>query len=242
MVLGLLATVGVAAAISTIALSTSSRQAPFDEKRIRQQVQALVAGIPQHARTLGRPHAPVTLQIYIDLKDPDSREWFLTKLPSIIDRQVRTGTLKLEYHAYKTNTFRPEVFVREQTAALAAGAQYKLWNYILTFYHEQKSEFEAYVTNTYLTNIAKQIPDLNLTQWQADRHDGRREEQTTSEDQTARTLNLHVTPSFRIGPTHHPLHNYSGTTITKYGHQNPIALPTNTDMTNAINEILRTSH
>jgi hypothetical protein len=58
-----------------------------------------------------------------------------------------------------------------------------------------------------------------------------------SEDQTARTLALHVTPSFRIGKTGHPMHNFAGHTIIKYGGQHPIALPTTQDIANAIHEL-----
>ncbi len=176
------------------------------------------------------------LQVFLDLKDPDSRFWFLHHLSAIIHDQVRTGALKLEYRAYKTNTFRPQTFVKEQTAALAAGAQNKLWNYIDTFYHEQGSEFIGYVTEPYLESIARQIPGLNLARWRSDRHTGRREEQTTGEDRTARALGLHVTPSFRIGKTGGAMHSFSGHAVIKYGEQHPIALPTTWDIGKAIRE------
>jgi protein-disulfide isomerase len=209
------------------------------EHRIDREVTKLLTGIPQHQSTLGRPTAPVTLQVFIDLKDPDSRSWFLTDLPAIIHDYVRTGTLKLEYRAYKTNTHSPQEFVKDQTAALAAGAQNKLWNFIYTFFHEQGSEFVTYATENYIHNIARQVPGLSLAQWQTDRHTGRREEQTTAEDQTARTLRLHVTPSFRIGLTGGPLHNYAGHSVIKYGEQHPIALPEASDIAQAINELDR---
>ncbi len=229
-----------AAILATLALltHTTSTQALANTQQIEHEVNTLLAGIPQHQSTLGSPTAPVTLQVYIDLKDPDSRSWFLKDLPAIIHDQARTGTLKLEYHAYKTNTYSPQEFVRDQTAALAAGAQNKLWNYIYTFYHEQRSEFAPYATETYLDNIAQQVPGLNLTQWHTDRHANRREEQTTAEDKSARTLDLHVTPSFRIGRAGDPLHNYAGHSVIKYGEQHPIALPEASDIANAIKELI----
>jgi hypothetical protein len=209
----------------------------LSERRADHEVSALLAGIPQHASTLGKRTAPVTLEVFIDLKDPDSRSWFLTDLPAIIHDYVRTGALKLEYHAYKTNTYYPAEFVRQQTAALAAGAQNKLWNFVYTFYHEQGSEFATYATENYLNNIARQIPGLNLPRWHTDRHTGRREEQTTSEDHTATTLGLHVTPSFRIGKTGDTMHNYAGHSVIKHGEQYPIALPEAQDIDKAIAEV-----
>ena len=209
------------------------------ERKIDHDVTQLLAGIAQDQTTLGNPTAPVTLQVFIDLKDPDSRDWFLKDLPAIINDQVRTGVLKLEYHAYKTNTHSPQEFVKDQTAALAAGAQNKLWNFIYTFFHEQGSEFAAYTTERYVDDIARQVPGLNLAVWHTDRHTERREEQTTQEDQTARALSLHVTPSFRIGLTGGPLHNYAGHEVIKYGEQHPIALPEATDIAKTVKELDR---
>jgi hypothetical protein len=226
-----------AVAAATLLLIAHTNSQATAEDRIDREVGTLLIGIPQQGRTLGSPTAPATLEVFLDLKDPDSRSWFLTKLPAIIHDHVRTGALKLEYRAYKTNTFSPQEFVKAQTAALAAGAQNKLWNYIYTLYHEQGSEFTPYATEAFLTNIARQIPNLNLAQWHADRHTGRREEQTTAEDQTARTLGLHVTPSFRIGRTRGTMHNFSGHAITKYREQHPIALPTTQDLDNTIQKL-----
>lgn len=233
---GSAAFVAAAILVALLLISHTNSQAAA-EHRSDHEINTLLAGIPQQERTLGSPTAPVTLQVFLDLKDPDSRNWFLTKLPAIIHSYVRTGVLKLEYRAYKTNTFKPQTFVKEQTAALAAGAQDKLWSYIETFYHEQGNEFRGYVTDAYLQNIARQVPGLNPAQWHTDRHTGRREEQTTAEDQTARTLGLHVTPSFRIGRTGSRMHNFVGHAIIKYGSQHPIALPDTNDISNAIREL-----
>jgi Thioredoxin len=239
---GTLAIVLTAAIVTAVLSLTGTSSQAAMEARIDRHVTQLFAGISQHETTLGDAAAPVTMEIFLDLKDPDSRSWFLTDLPAIINAGVRPGTLKLEYHAYKTNTYSPQEFVREQTAALAAGAQNKLWNYIYTFYAQPRrakeaSEFEAYATNNFLEAVARQVPDLNIPHWQTDRHTGRREEQTTQEDQTARALDLHVTPSFRIGRTGAPLHNYTGHLILKYGEQHPIALPEASDIDKAIREL-----
>jgi hypothetical protein len=235
-VAGVLAALVVATIFAARILNHSSARA-VPESKIDHDVSTLLEGVPQTQSRLGARDAPVTLQVFLDLKDPDSREWFLKDLPKIIRTYVRPGKLRLEYRAYKTNTFYPGEFVRDQTAALAAGAQNRLWNYIYTFYAEQGSEFARYATEPYLNHIATQIPGLNHTEWQTDRHDGRREEQTTAEDQATRALHLHVTPSFRSGETGGPVHNYSGHALIKYGEQHPIALPQASDIGQAIKEL-----
>ncbi len=233
----MLAAVVAGGALAGTLLTSGPSSSAAARKLIGKEVKGLLAGIPQHARTLGSPTAPVTMQIFLDLKDPDCRFWLLVNLPPIVNHFVRPGVLKLEYRAYKTNTFQPQVFVKEQTAALAAGAQDKLWNFIETFLAEQGSEFRNYVTEAYLDGLARQVPGLNLTRWQADRHAGRREEQTTAEDQGARNLGLHVTPSFRIGKSGGPFRDYSGHAVVKYGEQHPIALPTVKDLGPVIKEL-----
>lgn len=110
--------------------------------------------------------------------------------------------------------------MNQQTAALAAGAQDRLWNFIETFFYEQGKELTRYVTDSYLEGIARQTPGLNLTRWHTDRHTGRREEQTTTEDQSARTIGLHVTPAFRIGKTGGHMSIFTSRTMIQYPEQN----------------------
>jgi hypothetical protein len=227
------------AASSILVLRSNAGSRAAADSRAGYEVSALLDGIPQRGSTLGELTAPFTLQIFLDLKDPDSRSWFLADLPAIVRGQVRTGILKLEYRAYKTNTYSPQEFVAGQTAALAAGAQNKLWNFICTFFHEQGSEFRRYATDNFLDDIARQVPGLSLARWHSARHSGRREEQSAGEDHAAQALGLHVTPSFRIGKTGGKLRNLSGHAIRKYGEQQPIALPDTHDIASAIRRLER---
>jgi protein-disulfide isomerase len=235
---GALAATTILAALAL--LSHTGSQAVY-ETRTDHEVGVLLAGIPQEGSTLGRRTAPVTLEIFADLKDPDCRYWFAKYLPAILHDDVRTGVLKIEYHSFKTNTYYPAEFVKEQTTALAAGAQNKLWNFIDIFYHEQGTEFASYVTEGYLSNIARQVPGLNSTQLRIARSTGRREEQTTTEDQAARVLGLHVTPSFRIGRTAGKMKDFSGRTVIKFKTQHPIALIDAHDLARAIKELAPSS-
>ena len=111
---------------------------------------------------LGNPNAPVTLQYFGDLECPICKEFTLGALPTIIQKWVRTGKLKIEYRSLETATREPEVFKTQQVAALAAGKQNKMWNFIETFYHEQGEEDCGYVNESYLQGIAQQVPGLNL--------------------------------------------------------------------------------
>src|SRR5438132_4702968 len=60
------------------------------------EVSSLLAGIRQQGSTLGDPKAPVTLEYFADLQCPFCRRFTLLVLPSLIQRYVRSGELKIE--------------------------------------------------------------------------------------------------------------------------------------------------
>ena len=163
---------------------------------------ALFAGIPQRGTVLGQPNAPVTLQVYVDLEDHGNGvQWFDELLPPIIEKFVRTDVVRLEFHSLKTDTLNRVPFIMQQTAALAAGAQNRLWNYAYTFINEQGTEFTNYVNEAFVTGIAEQTPGLPLAEWEKSRT-AEREYSVQYDSYIARhRLGLYVTPAFRIGLT-----------------------------------------
>jgi protein-disulfide isomerase len=164
-------------------------------------VTSTVGGIPQTGNVLGNPKAPVTFVYFGDLECPICKEFTLGALPSIIQKQVRTGKLKIEYRSLETATREPEVFKTQQVAALAAGKQNKMWNFVETFYHEQGEEDTGYVTESYLQSLAQQVPGLNLAKWTADRSEPALANQVAADEQAANSLGFNGTPSFQLGKT-----------------------------------------
>jgi protein-disulfide isomerase len=165
------------------------------------QVDSLIGGVPQHGNVLGNPNAPVTIQYFGDLECPICREFTLGAFPSIIQKWVRSGKVKVEYRSLETATREPEVFKTQQVAALAAGKQNKMWDFVELFYHEQGEEDSGYVTESYLQNLAQQVPGLSLTQWSADRGDTALDNKVEEDAQAANNAGFTGTPSFLIGKT-----------------------------------------
>jgi protein-disulfide isomerase len=165
------------------------------------EINSLIGGIPQNANTLGNPSAPVTLQYFGDLECPVCRQFTEGALKPLIETDVRTGKLKIEYRSLQTATPEPETFKTQQVAALAAGKQQKAWYYIELFYHQQGEEKSGYVTESFLQGIAQQVPGLNLTKWASDRSNAELASEVTSDGQTANSLGFTGTPSFTIGKT-----------------------------------------
>jgi protein-disulfide isomerase len=177
-------------------------------------VTSLVGGIPQGGDVLGSPTAPVTLQYFGDLECPICKDFTLGALPSIIQKWVRSGKLKIEYRSLETATREPEVFKTQQVAALAAGKQNKLWYFIELFYHEQGEENSGYVTESYLQSLARQVPGLNISQWTADRNEAALSSQVAADAQAASNAGFNGTPSFLIGKSGRALTKFDYSSLT----------------------------
>jgi protein-disulfide isomerase len=164
-------------------------------------VNGIIGGIPQSGDVLGSPTAPVTLQYFGDLECPICKDFTLGALPSVIQKWVRTGKLRIEYRSLETATHEQETFKTQQVAALAAGKQGKAWYFIELFYHEQGEENSGYVTESYLQSLAQQVPGLSISQWTAERSDPTLASQVASDAQAANNAGFNGTPSFLIGKT-----------------------------------------
>jgi protein-disulfide isomerase len=162
-------------------------------------VSSLLAGIQQHGNTLGDPRAPVTVQFFGDLQCPACRRFTLSVLPSLIESYVRTGKLKIEYRSLESATLTPRAFGAQQVAALAAGRQNKMWNFIELFYQEQGLEHSGYVTERYLQALAQQVSGLDLIEWTAARSDRELGRTLTTDARAARSAGINETPAFRLG-------------------------------------------
>ena len=182
--------------------------------KVTKEVSELLGGIPQSGNALGKSTAPVTLQYFGDLECPICRDFTLGALPFLIDRWVRGGDLRIEYRSLETATREPETFHKQQVAAYAAGAQGKGWNFIETFYHEQGEEDSGYVTESYLDEIAKQVPGLNIAEWRQARSDKKFGNEVEEDQQAANNEGFTGTPSFLLGRSGGQLKKYEYTSLS----------------------------
>ncbi len=164
-------------------------------------------GIPQNGTVLGKASAPVTIQYFGDLECPICADF--TKgldnsgLPQLISGPVKSGQVKLDYKSFETasSAVNSDRFLPQQVAAYAAGKQNQFWDYTELFYREQGSEDARYVTESYLTGLAKQLPNLKLSKWQADRKDAALTSQVNADEKLASSDGLSGTPTLvAIGP------------------------------------------
>jgi protein-disulfide isomerase len=115
-----------------------------------------------------------------------------------VSKDVRSGKVKVVYDAFCTATCSgpdPNEFPVQQAAALAAGKQNKFWQFVELFYREQGDETTAYVTESYLDGLARQVSGLNFAAWKSARNDPNLTAQVTSQQNTARQLGVSGTPT-----------------------------------------------
>jgi protein-disulfide isomerase len=120
---------------------------------------SLFKGIPQRGNELGKPSAPVTMVEYIDLQCPVCRAFETEVMPSIVDRYVRTGKLKVEA--------RPIAFIgpdsqRGQRATIAAGRQNRLFDFAQLLYANQGPENGGWLSDEMVASAAKSIPGVKV--------------------------------------------------------------------------------
>lgn len=173
----------------------------INQKQVKEEVTELLADIPQKGATLGSPGAPITLWIYADLECPTVKLFVESYLPSIIDTWVRNGDVKLEYRSLETDTSKERTFFEQEIAALAAGRQDRMWNFLLTFVHEQQLANTGYVTEEFLAGIASQVPGLKRAQWRQDRDDALLSRRVALGVHSAHQKGFSYTPSFLLGIT-----------------------------------------
>ena len=191
-----IAIVAVLVAVSSGGSSPTGLQKGKSSTQTVAAVQKLLTGIPQNGATLGNASAPVTMTYYGDLECPICRDFTLTGgFPSLVANEVRSGKVKVVYKAFETATQDPNVFKTQQIAALAAGQQQHFWDFAELFYREQGAEGTGYVTATYLSGLAKQIPGFNLTKWQSDRSSATLATQVATDEQTGTKIGVSGTPT-----------------------------------------------
>lgn len=168
---------------------------------MRAGVEALFAGIPQQSAALGNSTAPVTLQFFGDLECPEARQVMLGVMPLLIRKWVRGGELRIVYRPRKAETIWPDIYAKEEVAALAAGGQGKAWQYLDVFYHRQGPEFTRYAISHFRQAIAEKVPGLDLAKWRAAQRKPSLGREVKRDAQLASARGIRQTPAFLIGPT-----------------------------------------
>jgi protein-disulfide isomerase len=131
------------------------------------QVNSELQGIDQSGQTLGDASAPVTVTEFGDPQCPVCKAFAEQIAPDLISSEVKTGDVKYVYQPYLIIGPDSKPAMK---AILAAGEQDRFWNYLQLFYANQGEENSGYVTDDFLTNIAKAADVSDLDAWNESRN------------------------------------------------------------------------
>lgn len=163
-----------AVALAAIAITAAVAVAGCGGKPADPQAAAVAArfkGIPQHGVSLGNPTAPVALAEFADLKCPYCKKFSDNILPTLVNRYIRTGKLRIEFRNVAILD-RLTPLPESTNAAKMAGAmtlQSKLWNFADLFYMNQRDETKPYVTDDFLRALAERVPGTDVNKAMIDR-------------------------------------------------------------------------
>jgi protein-disulfide isomerase len=193
----LAAAAGVAAVAVVIAVAVSSAGGPDTSSRQTTggaQAAALFDGIPERNGVLGRSGAPLTVTEFVDLQCPVCAAASKQTLPTIVDKYVRTGKVKLDA---RTLHFIGPDSERAARVAAAAERQGRLWPFLEVFYANQGQENSGYVTDAFLRRVAAAAGvDAGKALAQADSPFAQR--QLDRADAEAQRLGVDSTPTFVV--------------------------------------------
>jgi protein-disulfide isomerase len=162
------------------------------------EVEAELKGIPQDGQTLGDASAAVTITEFGDPQCPVCRAFAEQVAPQLITDEVKTGNAKYVYE--------PFIIIGPDSkpamkATLAAGEQGRFWNYLQLFYANQGEENSGYVTDDFLTNIARAAGIDDIDAWNQSRNDSKWDEVLAKGTSDAESFGFNGTPSILVeGP------------------------------------------
>lgn len=171
-------------------------------------VQALIEGLPQDGDTIGEADAPATILEFADLQCPFCADFATGEIPTLLEGPVSAGDAKIQFRNWVILGPDSEAAA---AAALAAGEQDRMWNFIEAFYADQGAENSGYVTDDFLLQIAETagIPDIEA--WEASRDPASWTAELKAINGEATGLGFNGTPSFAVdaGQGPEPLPNAS---------------------------------
>jgi protein-disulfide isomerase len=169
-----------------------------------------LAGIPQKGNELGRASAPATMVVFADMQCPFCAEFENGAMPSLVQRYVRPGKLKI--------VFQPIVIIGNDSvlgarAVASAAQQNKLFEYAGILYRNQGKENSGYLDNAYVKKIGGATPGLDVTKLTADLKSAPVNKLLNDAQSLATSGKVSSTPSFFVSKTGQPLQQLQVTSL-----------------------------
>lgn len=190
----------VAALLVGIAISVSHSGSGPSASRLAKdshETGTLLDGIPQQGLSLGDPKAPLTLIEFADLQCPFCRQYTTKVFPTLVQRYVRAGKLRMEFRGLRF--IGPDSIIAARAAGAAAG-QNRLWQFVDLFYKNQQDENSGYVRPKFIRQIGS-AAGLDVVKFEHDSTSAGVQKLITAATSQASSFGINSTPSFMLGRT-----------------------------------------
>jgi protein-disulfide isomerase len=162
------------------------------------EANALFKGIPQKGLVLGKPSAPVEMEMFIDAQCPICRDYEVNSLPTIVQKYIRTGKVQLH--------LQPWAFIGPQSktgrlAIIAASFQNKGYEYAKVLYDNQGQEDSGWLTDSAMGQIAASVNGLKVQDVLKQKNDSAASTIASKVDELAKKAHVQGTPTVLVGPT-----------------------------------------
>lgn len=153
-------------------------------------------GIPQTGNVLGKASAPATMIEYIDLQCPVCRAFETDTMPTIVQRYVRSGKLKV--------IARPIAIIgpdseRGVRGMIAAGKQNRAFNFAQNLYFNQGPENGGWLDDSMVASAAASIPGVDVNALKNAVNSSEVSSQAQRFAKQAQAINLSGTPTVLVG-------------------------------------------
>lgn len=203
--LGLLAGLAVIVVLVAVVVAGSGGGSSSQKSTTPAAAESALKGIPQSGIALGSPKAPVTMVEFADLQCPFCAQYQRDVFPTLLNRYIRTGKLRVELHLLR---FIGPDSDRLARVAAAASEQNRMFQFVDLAYARQGAENSGYATQQFIDKLAA---DAGLKQTSAG---SAANQQVSQSEQIAKTLGISSTPSFLIGPTGGPFQRLEPSQLT----------------------------
>ena len=163
-------------------------------------VSTLFKGIPESGLILGNPNAPATLTEFIDLQCPVCRDFETTQMPTLIQKYVRTGKLKVRMEPWEIldRPGGPGDSLRGQQATIAASLQNRGFQFAQLLYDNQGLEDTGWLTLDVVGSAAASVGGMDPQRVLDDMSSARVKTTISAVDNTANAQNYSATPTLLL--------------------------------------------
>jgi protein-disulfide isomerase len=167
----------------------------------------LFKGIPQKGLVLGRPSAPVEMEMFIDVQCPICQSWEVSYLPEIVQKYIRKGGVQLHLQPWAFIGGAGSQSFSGRLGLIAASFQNRGFEYAKVLYDNQGTENTGWLTDQMMANIGASVNGLKMDQWWSDTNSSGPKEIASRVDQLATKDKVSGTPSIFVGHTGGQLQN-----------------------------------